>query len=264
MKKNKNSYSWVLEHFALASFVALAVVVSVLFFLSSYTRQDQAIPLPNWVGLPLQEALVNQGGFRLIVMDSVFFPERKKGEVVRQIPSAMYKDPVTGEFKRRAVKEGREIQLVINKFKAPTVQMPNYYARPIKEVRMLLTERNIFIKQEVKILAELCSDCVSSVLDKRGQKINPGDYLNEKDTVMVYVDASKAKKSLLIDLPLLEGMSLEEAREALSVARLNLGKVKDLTQNPAYTPVVKSQNPNPKNRAQVSVGAYVDVVLGKP
>jgi len=238
-----------------------------IFLIDVYTRENEGreVEVPNLVGIPILSLIEKQADIpiRFRILDSVYIADHKPGEVIRQHPSATYLDPVDQTVKKRRVKREKVIELVINRFYPPIVEMFNYYARPAKEVRILLRELSIPVAQELKINAGVCPDCVVQITDAQGRNIDVGDKIREGQEVVMLIDAAGLRENKLVDVPLLEGLTIAQAQEIIRQAKLNLGSIVGSKGAADYkeSSIIKSQSPHPKNRKQVGIGSYINLVI---
>lgn len=98
----------------LASLIVLIIIIS--YVLRFYTRHGEAYELPNFEGMTMEQ-IDNSGDaskFEMIVIDSVFVPNKPKGSVHTQ-------DPPAGS----SVKSGRKIYVSTVAYGMPKVVMPD-------------------------------------------------------------------------------------------------------------------------------------------
>lgn len=257
----------VLFHIILALSCCFFIGFASISLLSVYTKQGEgsSVEVPNLVGISIRSLIEQQEDLPILfkVLDSVYIPERRPGEIIKQSPTSTYIDPVDQTIKKRWIKEQKEIGLVINRFRAPIVEIFNYYARPSKEVRILLRELGINVTKEVKINAGVCPDCVVQITDVQGNHINFRDQIREGRQVILFVDATGYKEKKMVNVPLLEGLTITEAQEIIQQAKLNLGNITTIKTSGDYTQqsIIQSQSPNPRQRTQISVGSYINITV---
>ena len=257
--------------FALLSCFSIIFIAVLSLFFYTNRGESSSIEVPNLLGLSISSLLKKRQAsfehpekikslpFHFKVLDSVYLSDKNPGEIIRQYPSATYIDPVDQILKKRWIKEQKEIGLVINRFKPPMVNMFNYYARPAREVRISLRELGIEIAKEIKINADICPACVVKISNMQGVTIYHQDQVRLGEQVTIYLDAMGIKESKMVNLPLLEGMTIEQAQETIRQAKLNLGNITSDQEDYSEQSIITTQSPNPKKRPQVSIGTYVNI-----
>jgi len=98
-------------------------------WMHSYTRHGETIEVPDITKVRLDKAIemLEEGGFRYEVIDSVYRDNFNKMDIVEQ-------DPIGGSF----VKKGRRIYLIVNALDKPKVQMPRLTNKSLSLAKVLL------------------------------------------------------------------------------------------------------------------------------
>lgn len=252
-------------HFIVAIVLCMVLTFASLELLSLYTRAGagSAVTVPNLVGLPVSIVAEYEDELPIAfqIIDSVYQPNKKPGEIIRQYPTATYIDPVTGQLEKRSVKEQKIMSLVINRFSPPLIELKPYYARPVKEVRLVLQEMGLKIAQENKIQVQVCPDCIVKITDIKGNLLEAGSKIKEGTAVVLWVDNSGVKEKQTVELPFLVGLTIAQAQEILKKNQLNLGNITTTTAQALYSEnsVIQNQTPHPKQRTRVTIGTYINI-----
>ena len=109
----------------------IIVVIFLIFMLSLnwITRHGESKTVPAVTGKNISEVekLLDEKGFEVIVQDSVYYDSLPPGFVLKQVPEA---DEV--------VKVNRTVYVIINRFVAPDVSMPNLLGSTLKNAEFTL------------------------------------------------------------------------------------------------------------------------------
>ncbi|NEX14278.1 MAG: penicillin-binding protein [Prosthecochloris sp.] len=200
--------------FVVLLLLVVGYVVMDRFVLPSYTRQGESVMVPDVQKMKYDEALRTLRSSGLA---------GKKSYNVRYLRNVdpdlvIVQRPVAGS----EVKPGRTISLVVNKQEKPTFLLPDFYGKPLDEVRQILERVDISLKdiqeQEVKDPAE-----DGKVLS---QSIAPKTVLSYGSSLSVTV--GKAEEIQLVSqirVPDVLGMSLNQARDIIVQKGFNSGNV---------------------------------------
>ena len=114
----------------------IIVVIFLIFMLSLnwITRHGESKTVPAVTGKNISEVvkLLDEKGFELIVQDSVYYDSLPPGFVLKQVPEA---DEV--------VKVNRTVYVIINRFIAPDVSMPNLLGSTLKNAEFTLEKMGL-------------------------------------------------------------------------------------------------------------------------
>lgn len=118
----------------LLNFVGVVIVFLLIIWglnswMHSYTKHGETIEVPDITKVRLDKAIeiLEEGGFRYEVIDSVYRDNFKKMDIVEQ-------DPIGGSF----VKKGRRIYLIVNALDKPKVPMPRLTNKSLSLAKVLL------------------------------------------------------------------------------------------------------------------------------
>jgi beta-lactam-binding protein with PASTA domain len=216
---------------ALALFFVIIVVV--LLSLKSCTRHGESIPLPDFVGLPVEdlEQFVKTHHLKYVITDSVYNDSLSKGTIVLQDP-----------YPNSGVKKGRKIYITVVSSLPESVVMPNVVNLSVRQAVSLIYGNNLTVRK-IDFVSGFDKNAVQKqLLD--GEAVEPGTKLN-KFTAVTLV-ASKGERSEPIKVPNLKGLTKRDAMQRLFQNSFNVGNiVGDDGKNAGA--VVVSQTPSSDN-----------------
>ena len=232
----------------LAIVIVLTAIIYIVTFrlLNVFTNHGQAITLPNYIGLTIEELdnyAINKD-FEFLIIDSLYDDTKAKGSIVMQDPPA-----------HSQVKSGRKIYLTIVAKLAERVLMPDLKDYSLRQAVSLLETYGL----KTGRLEFVQSDFENAVLE---QMFN-GDTIHA-DTMILKgskIDLIVGKGRSRIPVPLLIGMTRDKAIKTLNIASLNAGMVQYLdAMNPGHSRVY-DQYPSYRSADLLEMGARVDMWL---
>ena len=175
MSKEKNFLSQVLEivkkflnHYIVKNililiFLGLFILWGTLAILRHYTRHGEAIPIPDVIGLPLDEAttILESYKMRWQLSDSVYVSSVRPGAVVNQNP-----EPGAG------AKVNRNVFLVVNAISPEKVKMPNVVGVSLRQAKTMLEQQGLTLGR-ITYTPDFAKDYVLKQL-YRGAEIERG------------------------------------------------------------------------------------------
>jgi len=122
------------KHLDYAVALIVGFVMLLLIWMNFYTRHGQARPVPDFVGLTIEESarVAKKNRLRFQIIDSVYTSVVPGGCVAEQNPKPGFK-----------VKKGRNIVLIINAFSPEMVVVPNLIDMPIRQAQKLLESNGL-------------------------------------------------------------------------------------------------------------------------
>jgi beta-lactam-binding protein with PASTA domain len=237
-----------LKNLGYAAVIAVGGVLILLIWMNFYTRHGQARPVPNFVGLTMQQTktLARKSRLRYQIIDSVYTTSVQRGCIAEQNPKPGFK-----------VKKWRNIVLTINAFHPEMVAMPNLVDLPLRQAKALVESTGLEIGQ-LKYRPDLSIDVV---IDQQfnGRNIREGDSIQKGSVVDLIL--GKGLSNQRTTVPYLLGMKLDPAKNKILISSLNLGTyVYDNTiVNAADTlnAFVYKQIPEYKNDATLQLGSAI-------
>ncbi|HEY4785843.1 MAG TPA: PASTA domain-containing protein [Bacteroidales bacterium] len=238
------------KHLLLA-FAGLFVIFELVFLaLRVYTRHGQALSVPDFNGLKLEEVsrLADETRLRFEIIDSVFNPAQAPGTVVAQTPSVKTK-----------VKANRIIFLTINAVIPEKINMPNLLNMPVRQAEAIIQTNGLQVGY-IRYVPNIAKDFVLHQYYKN-REIAPGAKIIKGSSVDLAVGFGAGSSS--VSVPNLKGLTRETAQESLSGNYLSFGAViydnSVETHQDTLKAVIWKQRPG--YGASITMGESVDVWL---
>lgn len=184
-------------------FIALTTVVLVagaLIFIHVYTKHGQdLVKVPEIEGMRIDKAIrvLEEGGFKYEITDTVFRDGLPLLSIVDQIPEAQFE-----------VKSGRKIYLVLNAEQVPDVEMPDLAGKTsFTQAERILKNRGILVGRKIEVqMSEIKDPDSEPVLEQRyagsDKNIPKGTKIKRNSAVDLVVGVMiKASSEELIDDP---------------------------------------------------------------
>jgi eukaryotic-like serine/threonine-protein kinase len=237
-----------LKNLGLAFLIVAGAIILLLLWLNIYTRHGQARPVPNFIGLTMQEtaALAKKSRMNYQVIDSVYTSLVPRGCVAEQNPRPGFK-----------VKKWRNIVLTINAFRPEMVAMPDLVDLPLRQAIAIIDNTGL----EMGALRYKSDLSVNVVLNQlhNGKDIVAGDSIQKGSVIDLVL--GKGLSNQRTPVPDLVGMNLEPARNRILGASLNLGTyIYDntiRTSEDTLKAFVYKQNPEYAEDATLQLGSSI-------
>ncbi len=157
-----------LKNLGLAALIVVILIMILLIWLNFYTRHGQSRPVPDFVGLTMDQTvkLARKSKVRYQIIDSVYTSEVPRGCIAEQNPKPGFK-----------VKKWRNIMLTINAFNPEMVAMPNLVNLP-KRQAIALIESNGLEMGTPRYIPDISIDVVIKQL-YNGKEIQEGDSIQK-------------------------------------------------------------------------------------
>jgi beta-lactam-binding protein with PASTA domain len=236
----------------LAMVIGVAIILLLIIWLNIYTRHGQSRPTPEIRGLTISEAehVAGKNRMKLQVIDSVYTTVVPRGCIAEQIPAPGHR-----------VKKGRTIKATINAFNPEMVSVPDLVGLPRRQALSIIETAGLQIGQ-LNYVPDLTVDFVLRQTI-HGREVSPGDSV-QKGMVIDLV-LGRGLSSQRTALPRLTGSTLDQARNEILEASLNLGAyVFDntvITTDDSLRAFVYKQNPDYRRDATVQLGSAVYIWL---
>ena len=242
-----------IKHPVAAVVGGLLLIFLAFLSLSLFTRHGSEFRMPELRGMTLQEAtaLAKEKGLRIVVEDSSYVITRRPSEVLEQVPRP-----------DAHVKRGRRVFLSINAQQPQMVEVPNLEGETIRQALVELERAGLVVGK----LLFAPDFALNSVLKQtyKGAAVQRGTMLPKGSAIDLTL--GDGLEISYTSVPALMGYTLAEARNALAMASLNLGRilydetVKDMTDSLAAR--VYSVYPKPlRGGRSLTLGARVDLWL---
>lgn len=239
-------------HIAIAIVLVALIIVGTLYFLDFYTNHGESFSVPDFEGLSLTEveSLCSEKHLRFEIIDSVYSTKAERGAVVDQSPGKDFK-----------VKENRTIFLTINAFYPERVKMPKIEGVSLRQATALLETYGL----KVGKLEYRPYEYQNFVLGQKfnGREIKENDLIEKGSSIDLIVGRGTSNEKTIV--PNLIGLTFAQANEKLTDAMLNV-RVYEAdeeleTLEDSLAAFVWKQSPRHHKKAEISLGAFVDVWL---
>lgn len=237
-------------HLAIAIAVGFALLFGTFGWMNIYTHHGEALPVPDFKGLTLQEAeqLAKDKKLLIEITDSVFLPDKKRGSVIAQSPNPDFK-----------VKENRSIFLTMNAFYPERVQIPDLIGVSIRQADSYLQTFGLKVGK-IKYVPDIGKNVVLKQ-NYKGKLIKPGTWIEKGSSIDLVLGKGETDEKATV--PNLIGMNYQAAIAELGNATLNIGAVvgDETVKSPkdSARATIWKQSPMPHKDAQISLGATVDI-----
>ena len=234
-----------LKNLGYAIVIIVGAVLVLLIWMNFYTRHGQARPVPNFIGLTMDQTvkLAKKSRLRYQVIDSIYTTIVPRGCVAEQNPKPGFK-----------VKKWRNVVLTINAFHPEMVAMPNLVDLPKRQAILLAESSGL----EIGLLKYRPDLSIDVVIDQQfnGKNINTGDSLQKGSVIDLVL--GKGLSNQRTPVPNLVGMRLDPAKDKILSSSLNLGTFEydNTIRKEADTihAFVYKQNPEFKHDATLQLG----------
>jgi beta-lactam-binding protein with PASTA domain len=234
-----------LKNLGYAIVIIVGAVLVLLIWMNFYTRHGQARPVPNFIGLTMDQTvkLAKKSRLRYQVIDSIYTTIVPRGCVAEQNPKPGFK-----------VKKWRNVVLTINAFHPEMAAMPNLIDLPKRQAILLAESSGL----EIGLLKYRPDLSIDVVIDQQfnGKNINAGDSLQKGSVIDLVL--GKGLSNQRTPVPNLLGMRLDPAKDKILSSSLNLGTFEydNTIRKEADTihAFVYKQNPEFKHDATLQLG----------
>ena len=232
----------------LAAVLVVGLIMGLLIWLNFYTRHGQSRPVPDFVGLTMDQTIkvAKKSRIRYQIIDSVYTSEVPRGCIAEQNPVAGFK-----------VKKWRNIMLTINAFNPEMVPMPNLVNLPKRQAIALIEGAGLEMGTP-KYIPDISIDVVIKQLHN-GREIQEGDSLQKGSVVDLVL--GKGLSNQRTSVPNLVGMNFQSAKERIFGASLTL--VTSIYDNTIVSgkdsanAFVYKQNPDFSNESSLQLGSSI-------
>jgi beta-lactam-binding protein with PASTA domain len=199
-----------LKHLGLAIAITAGLIMLLLLWLNVYTRHGQARPVPDFIGLTVDQtdSLARKKKMKYQIIDSVYTTLVPRGCVAEQSPKPGFR-----------VKKWRNISLTINAFRPEMVQMPNLVGLPLRQAIALIEASSLEMGKKTYKPDFTINAVLMQMHD--GKEIAANDSLQKGSVIDLVL--SKGLSNLKTSVPNLIGMRLDPARDRINSSSLNLG-----------------------------------------
>jgi beta-lactam-binding protein with PASTA domain len=192
--------------------VGLVVILFLLFMFSLnwITKHGEAKTVPAVTGKNINdvEKLLSDAGFETVVQDSVFYDSLPPGVVVKQVPEP-----------DQVVKVNRTVYVIINRFVAPDISMPNLIGYSFRNAEMTLESLGLHIG-DTTFKPDFAKN---SVIEQtfNGKTITAGDKIKVGSHIDLVLGSGLGNEDMAV--PKLVGLTLADVKVLLEQDGLALG-----------------------------------------
>ena len=228
-----------------ALLIIILLFVTFMLSLNWITKHGDYKKVPAVTGKNINDVMkqIDDAGFELVIQDSVYYDSLPKGIVLKQVPEA---DEV--------VKVNRTVYVIINRFIAPDIAMPNLIGFSYRNAE--LSFKNLGLK--IGDTTYKPDFAKGSILEMsiNGKPLKPGDKIKVGSVIDLVIAGGQGEEDMAV--PKLIGMRYAEAKilaeaNGLSVMPIANG-ITDIDNAFIY-----KQEPTPKTPD----GAYIRIRQGQ-
>ena len=197
----------------LAIVVVVIILVSLIAYLKSYTQHGVEVEVSNVRVLAKEdaEAVLDQQGLRLVVIDSTYSEKVPFGTIVEQ-------DPMPDSH----AKLGRAVYVTVNASGKRQIPMPNLQDMSYRQAETTLRGLGLLVDTIYDYEPSAFRDLILDV-KAHGQSVQPGEKIAVGTKVRLVVGFGRGTEE--VEVPSVIGMSPVDARRVLLSHRLTVGAV---------------------------------------
>ncbi|MCK5168248.1 MAG: PASTA domain-containing protein [Bacteroidales bacterium] len=200
------------KHLLYAIGIVTAMLILTFLILKVYTHHGQALSVPDFTGLTLEEVhkKAKKNKLRIEVSDSVFNNNLPKGTVIEQNPIAGFN-----------VKKNRRIFIVLNAFNPEKVKMPNIVGVSHRQAEAVIKNAGL----EIGRLIHVPDIAVNNVLKQKfnGEEIEEGTMVPKGSKIDLVLGMGLSNQKTQV--PNLDHYTLERAKNRILRSALNTGAI---------------------------------------
>jgi eukaryotic-like serine/threonine-protein kinase len=220
-------------------------------YLPASTNHGESITVPRLKGMTTEELenYLSDRNLDFEISDCTFVAGAKPLTVIAQYP-----------LEGALVKEGRKIYITITSLHAPQIEMPKLTDRSLQSAEQVLRSYGLEVGQ-ISYKPDLAE---GMVLEQKfeGKAIAPGTQIAKGSKIDLVVADGLGNQ--MMDIPNVEGMTLEEAKAIITGSDLQIGSIiyDEAASEPAGT--VIWQNPSADPTEKIRVGDIIDLKVAGP
>ncbi|MFC2152620.1 PASTA domain-containing protein [Bacteroidota bacterium] len=200
------------KHLLYAFGIITALLILTFLILKVYTHHGQALSVPDFTGMTIEEAHKNarKHKMRIEISDSVFNNNLPKGTVIEQNPLVGFK-----------VKKNRRIFLTMNASNPEKVKMPNIVGVSHRQAEAVLKNAGL----EIGRLIHVPDIAVNNVLKQKynGVEIDEGTLVPKGSKIDLVLGMGLSNQTTRV--PDLDHYNLERAKNRILRSALNIGAI---------------------------------------
>ena len=235
-------------HLGLSLFVSILSLWIGYKWVSSYTKHDITVKVPDFIGKPVASLndFIKDKQLRYQIIDSIYSPQQTPRTIIRQDPE-----------KENEVKENRVIYLSVTSMLPPMIEMPKLVDKSVRQAIAMVESYGL--KANVKYVSAACKNCVTKQFYK-GKEIEPGTRIKKGSAIELHVGKGNGENETMA-LPNLMGLSFCDARTKIQYSALQVGNIiGDKTVKDTCEALVYRQTPTGNNK-EVITGTKIDLYI---
>lgn len=239
------------RHLLISVLLTIGLALLIFKLLESYTHHGQSIPLPDFTGKTLEEldSYEDTYNFRFTVIDSVYNIKNSPGSIILQDPPP-----------DSPVKKGRNVYLTVVAKLPEKIEVPDLRDLSLRQAVSLLETYGL---KSGKLTFVLDPEIESGNLIKNqifdSDTLEPGTIVHKESTIDLIV--GKSTNQTDVPIPLVIGMTLDQASLTLHKAALNVGSSHFLDKDEPEFCRVYMQMPEFTGNLNVAIGSEVNLWL---
>lgn len=234
MKKFCIIFSYLIS-FCLISFFAAHIFLK-------YYFNNRFYYTPNFKGLTIEEAkaMIPKGTIDVVEIGKDF-SNLPQGEIFMQEPS-----------ENKIVKKGRTVRVWVSEGEN-LFKVPDFYGQQLFEVRSLLEEKGIKVREISRTDSNLAYNCIIATTPAKGSVVD----MDEGISLLVSSRAS----SKIVRVPDIIGYTLKEAEAKIKEESLFVGNITKIEVPGLESDIVVESGVNAGSK--ISAGSNIDLVVSK-
>ena len=239
------------KHLLIAILLTIGLALLVFKLLDNYTLHGQSISLPDFTGKTIDELATYEDTykFKFTVIDSVYNTRNRPGSILLQ-------DPVPDS----PVKKGRNVYLTVVATLPEKIEMPDLRDLSLRQAASLLETYGL---KSGKLTFVTDPDIESGNLIKyqilNNDTLKPGTVVHKESTIDLVVGKSSSQTD--VPIPLVIGMTLDQASLTLHKSALNVGSSRFLDEDETEFYRVYRQSPDFTGKPGAAIGSEVHLWL---
>lgn len=235
------------KHLLLAILLTIGLALLVFKLLDNYTLHGQSISLPDFTGKTVDELDTYEDTYKFTftVIDSVYNTRNSPGSIIMQDPAP-----------DSPVKKGRNVYLTVVAKLPEKIEMPDLRDLSLRQASSLLETYGL---KTGKLTFVTDPDIESGNLIKyqlfNNDTLEPGTVVHKESTIDLIV--GKSSNQTDVPIPLVIGMTLDQASLTLHKAALNVGKSHFLDEDETEFYRVYRQMPEFTANLSAAIGSEV-------
>jgi eukaryotic-like serine/threonine-protein kinase len=242
-------------HLPLVLLLGSGILIGLIYFLDTYTKHGKTSVVPDVSKKTLPEAikLIKNAGFDYEV-DSTYRDSLPPLSIIKQYPAGGEK-----------VKQGRTIQLIVNKGVAPTVEMPSLYGVRVASAIQYLERYNLKLGDTIFKPDFAAGRILNQLVN--GTEVKPGTKVKYGTSVTLVIGSGLG--AIIYNYPDFWGMTLKQAWDMMDKMGLSRGAVSvDPGTTDSMNALIYKQYPEPldpftRTPTLIRQGNTVDLFVNK-